>query len=507
MQLIGRSIEKTKQCVDDMKDVDGQVKSSPLESGPGEEEPEESTLSQEHTVMLAPFFNGSYLWYRVWTMQELSFAPRVVMVAGPHQLDWDIISDFLGDRPFADAFHALFRHHMRGMDWDRTLGGAQRVDHQRRILRKGEYNANLMDVLARFQSNEATDPRDCVYGLLGLVTEDHGITIDYKKSTAEVFLDAAISIINSSHNLDIISQTAWMAGDTTQRSKTYPGISNLPSWVPDFSRQVRYTDHAKILFAQRSIYNSGWDTYAHHLGDSTSDHRLLSAEAVILGVIVRKVTYPRNRFAFGREANRAPGQWLKESSIGAAILDTNRKYAPTGETELRAYWRTLMLDCACYPIRRLTNEEIEAGDIAFERILDTNYLDNVDGSGKSHSGVNIKSIAKVRRRRDSRLLHRLWEDDIPEPMRSMWRRTYEYWSFTTTNHGLFAMVQHAMPGDIIASVNGAKVPLILRATKHKHNRRRMYRLVGTAYVHGYMDGEALLGVARGSMSKESILIL
>ncbi|KAI7787408.1 heterokaryon incompatibility protein [Diaporthe eres] len=41
----------------------------------------------------------------------------------------------------------------------------------------------------------------------------------------------------------------------------------------------------------------------------------------------------------------------------------------TNELASRAYWRTLLMDCAAYSITRLTSDEVLAGDAAFEKIL------------------------------------------------------------------------------------------------------------------------------------------
>lgn len=135
-------------------------------------------------------FGYTEVWHRIWTMQELACAPQVRLVAGPHELDWAVVASFLGDRPYADAFHAAFGHRGGGRALDLFFSGAVRVHDQRRALRDGNYRSTLLDVLARFQQNGATDPRDCVYGILGLVTDQCGIVVDYTKSARQVFVEA-----------------------------------------------------------------------------------------------------------------------------------------------------------------------------------------------------------------------------------------------------------------------------------------------------------------------------
>lgn len=62
-----------------------------------------------------------------------------------------------------------------------------------------------------------------------------------------------------------------------------------------------------------------------------------------------------------------------------------------------------------------------------------------------------------------------------------------------------------MAGDTIVSVEGAKVPLVLRKAG-SHGGVKTYSLVGTAYVHGYMDGEALGLVKEGTLHEKEILL-
>jgi hypothetical protein len=61
-----------------------------------------------------------------------------------------------------------------------------------------------MDVLARFRGMKSTDPRDRVYSLLGLVTDDHEIDVDYTTSVRDLYRDTTISLINVAGNLDIL---------------------------------------------------------------------------------------------------------------------------------------------------------------------------------------------------------------------------------------------------------------------------------------------------------------
>lgn len=478
------------------------------------------TVSEQLTFIMA--FGGRSIYHRVWTMQEFAYAPKLKLVAGPHELDWDVMAAFLGDRPYADAFHAAFGHHGGGRALDLFFKGAVKVHDQRRVVCDGTYKSTLLDVLARFQQNQATDPRDCVYGILGLVTEQHGIVVDYTKSAAQVFLEAVLSIIDAQKNLDIICQTAWMASPREENPH------ELPSWVPDFSAFVSSDAHRGILFAQRGIYASGREYLSAPC--RPINNQFLPIKAVVLGCFSGDYTlqFTRNTWSsveeyreglarkiYGRKDRLspelgAPFEWLKESGLGVDILDGEIRYGRTGETAIRAYWRTLLTDCGAYPIKRLSEKEILQTDDAFKSIL--GFLKDKLGVSTSEEADKKRDDTEEPRKQSKKrsdevtdeTMLGLWES-MPENASTMWLRNYQTRTFLVTENGLYTMVRDAMAGDTIVAVEGAKVPLILRK-QQSHDGVETYSFVGTAYVHGYMDGEALDLVETGELHEEEILL-
>lgn len=485
--------------------------------------PGEFLLTDFEQWTLVMTFGARDIYHRVWTMQEFAYAPKLKLVAGPHELDWDVVAAFLGDRPYADAFHAAFGHWGGGKALDLFFSGAVKVHDQRRALCDGNYKSTLLDVLARFQQNRATDPRDCVYGILGLVTEQHGIAVDYTKSAAQVFLDTALSIINTQKNLDIICQTAWMASPRSENPH------ELPSWVPDFSDSVYLDAHRGILFAQRGIYAAGRE----YLSDPCRpvNKQFLPVKAVVLGCFSGDYTLELTRSTFNsveeyREAlvkkiHRdkdhlspvfvAPFKWLEASGLGVDILDGETRYGITGETAIRAYWRTLLTDCGAYPIKRLSEQEILQTDDAFKSILGflndklgVSALEEADDKRVDTEEPSKQSVKRGDDKVTNETMIGLWES-MPEAASTMWLRNYQTRMFFVTENGLYTMVRDAMVGDTIVSVEGAKVPLVLRK-QESHDGVETYSFVGTAYVHGYMDGEALNLVETGELHEEEIFL-
>lgn len=75
---------------------------------------------------------------------------------------------------------------------------------------------------------EATDPRDRVYGLLGLLPPDIGILPDYTASVDTVFEDAGYQLMKWSNSLDVL----FLHGSGKD------GLESAPTWIPQFKRSM-----------------------------------------------------------------------------------------------------------------------------------------------------------------------------------------------------------------------------------------------------------------------------
>ncbi|ELR07371.1 hypothetical protein VC83_01006 [Pseudogymnoascus destructans] len=185
-------------------------------------------------------------------MQELACAPRISLIIGKRTLDWDMLNSFLGDAQYSDAFHMEWGHGTVGPMAGETFSKVKTIQNQRTMMQAGQ-RSSLMDVLERFKGSKSTDPRDKIYGLLGLTLQSREMMVDYRKSAVEVYTEVTTIEINGGANLDIITQNPFQVNDSTER------LAGLPSWVPDFSCNMYddySTQYSSILFAQRWIYSA-----------------------------------------------------------------------------------------------------------------------------------------------------------------------------------------------------------------------------------------------------------
>ena len=78
-------------------------------------------------------------------------------------------------------------------------------------------------------------------------------------------------------------------------------------------------------------------------------------------------------------------------------------------------------------------------------------------------------------------------------MREVFGGKLEYiWAFFNTEEDYIGLApEFTSPGDIVCVFLGCYVPIILRPT-HASSKKQ-YRVVGQCYIHGLMNGEAILG--------------
>jgi hypothetical protein len=180
-------------------------------------------------------------WKRVWIVQELVCARRILLHYGPIGILWDpieMINTWLiqWQNEYASA-------HTRNFTKLPLIGSPyiQKISSHRELhqfhqdaarkenldLRRGTF----MNLLGEKQPTFASEPKDHIYGLLGIVedlSKAPTIPIDYSLTTEEVFINATKHILVNDKNLCIFSRI--------QSEELEQPILALPSWCPDYAR-------------------------------------------------------------------------------------------------------------------------------------------------------------------------------------------------------------------------------------------------------------------------------
>ena len=85
-------------------------------------------------------------------------------------------------------------------------------------IRERDGPSDFLDIASTFRYRLATDPRDKVFGLLGLTNDLTRETIDYDRCVAEIYSTCTLELIAKTGNLDVLSHVIPAASNTRRRS-------------------------------------------------------------------------------------------------------------------------------------------------------------------------------------------------------------------------------------------------------------------------------------------------
>jgi hypothetical protein len=120
------------------------------------------------TILHHPYFT------RIWIIQEVALGSNITFVCGDVEFTWQCIKDTIL-RSQASAVGDKYQSALT------VILGSQR-------------SHTLQECFIRYCQNHCRDPRDKVYGLLGLTPERWRLRVDYTKKLVEVYLDAVAAL-------------------------------------------------------------------------------------------------------------------------------------------------------------------------------------------------------------------------------------------------------------------------------------------------------------------------
>jgi hypothetical protein len=187
---------------------------------------------------LDSLLTSSY-WDRAWILQEIVLARQPILHYGPHIVHFDQF--VLAQKYFALHYEhccakwgddAYRKEHTYWTKIERGLHKFENIERLRKAHSSPKSNIGGITSLSLYNimrmgvaSRKASDPRDLVYGILGLVESEEKIEPDYNLSISQVFANCAIHIICEQRNL------SFLAFNDLGRNKEL----GLPSWVPDWT--------------------------------------------------------------------------------------------------------------------------------------------------------------------------------------------------------------------------------------------------------------------------------
>ena len=225
-------------------------------------------------------------WRRLWIAQEISFAQHGYLQFEDCVLPYDSI------KKFAAAFsleqmelEACVEELLTKKSGEDDIGlfllelkDSLRVFAENEIVRGVEPDEPMLELLALYRWKQASDPRDKVFGLLGLSnlpSDCHpGLAISYKKKAEDVYIGVVKALVEIDSTLDVLCHC--------YASSNHGNVKlDLPSWTPDWSIQRNRVYHK---LEDRSVNNSARDSPACV---DFLENRILRVTGFRLGLIKR----------------------------------------------------------------------------------------------------------------------------------------------------------------------------------------------------------------------------
>lgn len=175
-------------------------------------------------------------WFsRLWIRQEVQLASSAaVITCGHSQVPWPV---FL--RAFVLILHRRVEaNEERGPNIEPAVIDRARLVEFQLVETKmaligftsaGSETVSLCDLRQNFEYSDCFDPRDRIYGIMSFLP-DHireGIVPDYTRPVGDVYKDAFLHYIHTTADLSLLDSCELDTG------------SNIPSWVPDWSRKSK----------------------------------------------------------------------------------------------------------------------------------------------------------------------------------------------------------------------------------------------------------------------------
>ncbi|KUJ13377.1 HET-domain-containing protein [Mollisia scopiformis] len=423
-------------------------------------DPESSMIGHAFAQLLdSPWFS------RLWVVQEVGLAKSVVVMFGHTRID------------FVDLIRFILRLERRTVLIDRLgLVTAARANifttfPQRSMELAGEVDEDwdFLELMEVTRGQKASDQRDYVYALLGhpsaLIGGELIVEPDYDMKTDSLFFDLAVKLIHSTNSLRVLSAVQHINDRELEEATRI-------SWVPQWSRDFALTS----LGASRGHYfDVSYDSSAGSMPiwELSASEKLLGVRGFVFDVIEDHVTTEEDDDQ-GFAVSKPVDMLISEASkLGSRFtLPPFDNMIEIGQTISVGYSNDKPKHfCSGFAAFRLhlMKEAQNQG-----RSVSIDLAPEGDSSIRQASeGVEIDGI--------------YWATSRFCAGRKL---------FSTREGSLGLGPSVLKEGDLCCILFGAPVPLILRCAG------KQYKLVGEAYVHGVMKGEAMVDWMLGECYQE-----
>ena len=275
-------------------------------------------------------------WSRVWVVQEAALAKSATVVLGSVSIPWGLFFQFcrsyIKHLPPGACCHSSAAWKMTSALWDDivlmrlTVWSFYTVRAEMELPLSRPAHTAFWKILWLLRHKKATDPRDKVYSLLGLLYSHRQPLLipDYSMSTGETFSSCTEALIKFDDNLN-----ALVGPRLRQRG--------LPTWVIDFLPQE---DSVSVLFFQNIFKRISSSIMFNACRMQQLSYSLSASKLSLHGIDVDTVVCTAMAGEDGLVA-----QAFNEWETLAGLTDEHRASVyPSGCTPADAFWRTMIRD-------------------------------------------------------------------------------------------------------------------------------------------------------------------
>ncbi|KAK4079005.1 hypothetical protein Trihar35433_110 [Trichoderma harzianum] len=397
---------------------------------------------KQHAQLLALSAFFSRTWFtRVWVVQEVVLSQTATVICGSCVFKWDDITEvshYLATTVSKQEFHAAGLELQELQYKNPAKMAAVRRDLVKLALVEKQLKREstiLLHSLIRFRNWDSFKMHDKVYTLLGIhkaalkledADPDSPLYPRYEQDVRRAYIGIAKYILENTSDLLLLAHV---------EGEDFQSIPSLPSWVPDWS--VKGTLALGITGYERFCAAAGTEAYVK----PKISNDLLTLRAAKLDT-VSKVGETKEEVDRGTPFV----QWLD-------ILNETKELYHTKEERQDIFWRCL--------------------------------ITNTDKNGRfPSSDLREEFSSWIRGRTETRGSE--WITGARN-FHSSYSHSLHLRLFSTAEGFMGVGSQSMKAGDSVWIVPGSRVPLLLRPSPYNEGR---WRLVGGAYLHGFMQGEA-----------------
>jgi len=453
-------------------------------------------------------------WSRVWVIQEAVLNKKLCFMYGSTMLlPWEKVEKGLtkktpsGNIVVGDAFRIINRL------------------RQKAPAARNMWDPSILMLLYECRSLGCADPRDRIYGVLGLApmllafgvgTASPG---DGSVTTASLYANLVRKVIKETGSLDILNFARAWRHDQTIPDQDRVEMANLPFWAPNWMVKTSrdpapLLDWSDTTFGAAGRYKAG--KLLNAILENGSDSRQLILRGVRHDMIldVGDPWHPNTQsdaaLPISRDGIPELQQWerlaftydskgdftrRKEDLLRTYIADFDDEYVTPNRRDLSVYVESWCdgvgwaKESASSPSPSLPKSESQLRENAAWGKHTKKLMDDSRPLMMSDVHGNLfRSIPQVQAMKDRLELQR----HAATKYLAYAKRIYDVCAhrrLLVTKQGYIGLAPwNANIGDVVAVLYGGETPFLLRPRRSEPG---VYRFVGECFVQGLMGGEAM----------------